>query len=442
MNDPNSSAVMWWAPPIPSAATATPEAQQADGRLAFGATVAFTVILLLSPQNWFPFLRPLRIAFLAAGIGIGSLLWDCWKQRRPLGMTREMLLCFALPAWAFLTLPLSYWPGGSVATLTDLYIKAVLIFWLLPNVVTTPRRLRALAIVLMLCTIPLAGTGVKNFVQGMFITRTDVARIIGYDGGLAKNPNDLALMLDLLIPLGVALFLAATSSMARLLAAGVIAISAAGVVVTFSRAGFLGLAAIGLLYFVRMSRRHGSDRKWAFAMIVIAVLSLPLLPASYVDRLASVKSVDADITGSSQIRWRDNVAAFHYVMQHPIVGAGIGMDAIALNTVRGAEWKNVHNVYFQYAVDLGLPGITLFLVLFHGVLRAAKTSRQRLARSPHRDLFLLCEALEISLVAFGICALFYPVAYHFYFYYMAGLALAARVVTNNVLGPEVRWASR
>ena len=35
--------------------------------VAFRALVAFTVILLLSPQAWFPVLGQLRIAFLAAG---------------------------------------------------------------------------------------------------------------------------------------------------------------------------------------------------------------------------------------------------------------------------------------------------------------------------------------------------------------------------------------
>jgi hypothetical protein len=46
---------------------------------------------------------------------------------------------------------------------------------------------------------------------------------------------------------------------------------------------------------------------------------------------------------------------------------------------------------------------------------------------------LLAEALEISLVVFALSGPFYPVAYHFYFYLMAGLALAARAVTNDVL---------
>jgi len=47
-----------------------------------------------------------------------------------------------------------------------------------------------------------------------------------------------------------------------------------------------------------------------------------------------------------------------------------------------------------------------------------------------RDLFLLAEGIQVSLAVFAVAALFHPVAYHFYFYYMAGLALAARAACD------------
>src|SRR5436309_11002573 len=45
-----------------------------------------------------------------------------------------------------------------------------------------------------------------------------------------------------------------------------------------------------------------------------------------------------------------------------------------------------------------------------------------------RDLFLLAEGIQISLVAFTVAALFHPVAYHLYFYYFAALALTVKAV--------------
>jgi putative inorganic carbon (hco3(-)) transporter len=430
-----ASETAWWVPASLTAPSPTvAEDRTTKGAGAFAGVVAFTIILLLSPQNWFPFLKPLRIAFVAAGLAGASLLWNRWRDGTPLTFNREILTCFTLLAWAFMTLPLSYWPGGSVATLSNLYMKAVIVFWLLPNVVTTKRRLLYLATVLMLCTLPLAGVAVKNFLSGMFVLQSTVTRIAGYDAGLSGNPNDLALMLNLLIPVGMALFVSARTKWMRMLCIAVIAVDVVGVIVTFSRAGFLALMAIAITYFVTLVRRPGPDRAWAFGMMIIAMFSLPFLPARYISRVSTVTSIDSDTTGSSQERWRDTVAAAHFVAQHPIIGSGIGMDALALNTVRGEQWTQVHNVYLQYAVDLGVPGLALFLLLFYGVLRAASSSRRRLAGLPeHGSLYGLVEALEISLIVFALSGPFYPVAYNFYFYYMGGLALAARSITNDVL---------
>jgi hypothetical protein len=39
----------------------------------------------------------------------------------------------------------------------------------------------------------------------------------------------------------------------------------------------------------------------------------------------------------------------------------------------------------------------------------------------------LAQATWLSFIAFGVAALFHPVAYHFYFYLLAGLATACRM---------------
>lgn len=405
--------------------------------MAFVAVVAFTLVLLLSPQTWFPFLGKLRIAFLTAGAAGAFLLWDRLKRREPLlNLNREVIVALLLLTWAFLTLPLSYWPGGSLALLTEMYLKALAIFWLLANVVTTLPRLRLIAMLLILCSVPLAYTGLKNFFTANVVSvgQTGVIRIIGYQNSLALNPNDLALMLNLILPLSVATFLAAARPSLRFVCLLIIALNVLAVILTFSRAGFLGLATLGLIYFVKLLRRPGSDRPWAIAALLAMMLSVPLLPSRYVDRIGTITSIEADTTGSSRERWRGTVAAIRSVKAHPIAGAGIGMDMLALNEMKGPRWLRVHNVYLQHAVDLGLPGLVLFLVLFRGVFKAVVSARRRVAGVPaFRGLFLLAEGLEVSLIVFAVEGLFHPVAYNFYFYYFGGLALATPLVTNHAI---------
>jgi O-antigen ligase len=185
-----------------------------------------------------------------------------------------------------------------------------------------------------------------------------------------------------------------------------------------------------MLYLWRLLRRPGGG--WVVAVVGAAVLCLPLLPLGYTARLSTITDVEADPTGSAQARREDMKTAARFVLRHPIVGAGVGQDILALNEMRGPRWTSVHNVYLQHAVDLGLPGLALFLLLLARCFGAARAARRRAARpAGPRDLFLLAEGLEMSLAGFAVAGLFYPVAYHAYFYYFGGLAVAARAAAAS-----------
>jgi O-antigen ligase len=159
------------------------------------------------------------------------------------------------------------------------------------------------------------------------------------------------------------------------------------------------------------------------------LMALPFAPAGYLERLATIANIDADATGSAQIRQSDNVAAVRLVLARPLIGAGIGMSTLAMNEERGDTWTKIHSVYLEYAVDLGLPGLLLFLLLLLSCLKRVRSVRHRSATVPRlHELSFLAEGIEISLLAFAVSALFSPVAYHFYFYYVAGLTLAAATV--------------
>jgi len=393
--------------------------------------MGFTFILLLAPQSFFPALAPLRIALLTAAVAVITHVSNRLSRRQPIvHLTREMWITVGLIGWAFITVPFSYWPGGSLSFLAGDYLKTLAIFWLLSNVVDTPARLRQVTWGLSLMAIPLAVTAVENFLSGAYIPEEmhqPVKRILGYEGPLTENPNDLALMLNLILPLSVALFLANRKPLGRALLLMVILLQATAVILTFSRTGFLTLATTVLLYLWKLRAR--TERVWAWVAVVLAFACIPWLPSGYLDRLSTIASIESDVTGSAQERWRDMVAAGDLVLKNPIVGAGAGLNALALNEERGPAWKVIHNVYLEYAVELGVPGLVLFLILLVSCIKNASLVRQCSALVPaFRELFYLAEGIQISLIAFAVAALFYPVAYQFYFYYIAGLAMAAKAV--------------
>lgn len=398
-----------------------------DVDLAFKALVAFTAILLLAPQEWFPVLKSLRIALLAATVSFVAYMFDSAVKRRPVStFSPEMGICLALVTWSILTVPLSYWPGGSVTELTERFLKAVAFFWLIGTLVITKKRLLIFSWTLVLCSIPLAGTGVQNFLAGEYVTshRAEVQRIAGYAGsGIASNPNDLALMLNLLIPLTGALLIMTRNVALKGVATFTVLLSVLTVVITFSRAGFVALITIILLSFVALVRRRLPGA--AVAIVLAALVVPPMLPPGYLDRLNTITDIEKDRTGSAQGRWEDFGAAVDVVIKNPVTGVGLGQDILALNEERGATWRSVHNVYLQYAVDLGLPGAALFIWLLIASFRGARRVRLRAAHEPNlRDLVVLAGGVQIALIAFAVESFFHPVAYQFYFFCIGGLAVA------------------
>jgi probable O-glycosylation ligase (exosortase A-associated) len=422
----------WWRHELETCPPAVTRSEAASSAVAFWALMVFSFILLVAPQQLVPALAPFRIALVTGAVAITAYLVDRTVRHEPITvLTREIWLAGSLLALAVLTLPLSSWPGEGLASLA-VYIRSLAIFWLLANTVTTLRRLRQLAWALSLMCIPVALTAVGNFLSGawLYVGAVSVNRIVGYDAYLTGNPNDLALTLNLLIPFSVALLLTAQRPAIRGLLLATLAADVTAVILTFSRGGFVTLVTIFVAYAWKLRRRP--ERTWAWVALLFGLACVPLVPAGYLDRLATITRIEADATGSAQMRWDDSVLAVNLVLANPIVGTGIGTNSLALHEERGARWSAVHNVYLEYAVELGLLGLVLFVLLLVECLKSASRVQRRTAGvPPMRQLFCFAEAIQVSLLAFAVAGLFHPVAYYLYFYYVGGMAVAVKAIGGS-----------
>src|SRR5262249_25429513 len=250
----------WWRSGGPTAKESRTRAEAivvpSDSSGPFVALLVFTFVLLISPQSIFPALEAFRPAWLAATAAIVMLFFDRLPRGGPfLVAGRETRAVLCLAAWSVLTVPFSYWPGGSVSMLQELYFKTLTIFWLLSLTVNTPRRLSSVAWALSLMAIPLAYTGISNYLSGEFIGGGSHNRILGYEGALTQIPNYLALMLNLIIPFAIALLSIRRSPYSRLVLLAVIGLSVAAIVVTFSRSGFVTITALWFFYMTKLARR-------------------------------------------------------------------------------------------------------------------------------------------------------------------------------------------
>ena len=428
----------WWQPAGKAAPVRTHEmavSGQPSSKLPFWALVAFTLILILAPQDHIPALKPLHLALVSAVAAGAMYLFDRFQYgTRSTTRTPEFTWAAALALWAIVTVPFSLWPGGSVNEITNMFLKSLIIFWLLAHVIDTTARLKVIAWTLSLCSIFLSLSAVKSFLSGGFRNEElshGLDRITGYQGALTSNPNDLAMILCLILALTIGLVFCTRRPILRIALSVMSLLSVIAVIATYSRGGFLMLATILLAYAVVLWRR--GRRGVVMACLALVIVVIPMLPGGYANRLSTITSIHEDKTHSAQDRWRDMKDAAAYSLHHPIIGVGIGMSQLELNKIRGPTWRKVHNVYLQYSMDLGWPGLILFLLLLYGSLKACRQACLIAAREAGQgDLYFLAEAIGISLVGFAVAAMFYPNAYGFDFFYFAGLAVAAKIIASGI----------
>jgi O-antigen ligase len=417
----------WWRPASAGLDSPSPVVSaEPSSRLPFAALVVFTVLLFLSPQSFFPALQPLRLPFVAGCLALASYFLHQFSHGGPLTVrVRELGFLAGLLAWAVITIPWSLWPGGSNDTILDVYLKSLVVFFLIVNLVTTPARLRRMAWLLTLLSIPVAFTALVNFHAGVYMPGGN-DRILGYAAALTENPNDLALLLAVFLPLSGGLLAGERRSVARAALALIMLGDIAAIVVTYSRSGFIILAATTAMLLWKIALRRGHA---LVAMVVIAAfVCVPLLPGGYLDRVGTSFDIDSDTTGSSEARWQLTQASMDYLAKHPVVAAGIGAGVLALNEELGPQWHQVHNTYLEYAIELGLPGLILFLAMLASALNGSRIIGRRLrAAAAPAALRSLNDGIQVSLIAFAVGALFSPGAYGWVLHYALGMAVASRI---------------
>jgi hypothetical protein len=196
------------------------------------------------------------------------------SEGRPLSvMPREFKLLLGLTGLMVLSIPIGMDPGDSFGAFTDVYLKVLLIFVLMINVVNSFKRLRRLLEVTVLCGTALAIGTLVQYAQGL--NMSDGFRAQGIVGGAFGNPNDLALALNTMLPIAIGLALSRPAPATRAFYWACTGLLGLTVLVSYSRAGFLTVTIIGVLLMFRLRRKYPAFLGLGVAAVLVVVLVAP-----------------------------------------------------------------------------------------------------------------------------------------------------------------------
>lgn len=326
------------------------------------------------------------------------------------------------------------------------YAKAVVVFYLIVNLLATPRQWRRavnallLAVGLLALPVLIQGlTGTHNTFWGfgqMEYSELVRGRFGWRLGGTLGDPNFLAMVMVAALPLAAVEGLEVRAGWGRRgLALGVLGLALGATLFTYSRAAALG---VGLLLAVLVVWHP--RRQWVVGAALAGLLAATAIaPQSLWGRLqtlveSSLAAPGQQMTDSSfRSRRHEMYTGVLMFFDHPLLGVGPGnyeVEYLTYSARAGLSGEDTvrdpHSLYVQIAAETGVCGLAVFVWLLAAALGQLERARRRARRrgAPGFAAWLL--ACQLSLVIYLLLSTFLHDAYFRHFFVLLALgALAA-----------------
>ena len=379
----------------------------------------FSILVLFRPYELVPslsFLSATAFYFALATLAI-YVPTQFATEGNLTAMSTEVKAILVLTLLALFTMPIAKDPPTAWAVFNDTFIKAVLMFIVMVNVLRTRRRLMGLMWLSLSMAFVLSYQALDLYMKGEF--NAEGYRVDPDIGGMFGNPNDLALHLVTMIPLAVCLGIASKSKIMKLIYFAMATLFVSANFVTYSRGGFLGLIAASVLMAWKLGRKNRLNVMAVSGFIGLLVVLLA--PGNYGLRILSIFIPGLDPVGSSDQRRELLQRSIIVTLRNPW-GIGIGNFPIV-----GVHNLVTHNAFTQVSSEIGILGLAAYLIFMVSPFRKLGAIERTLsAKNEHDWFYYLSIGLQASIVGYMVSSFFVAVAYNWFIYYLIAYAVAFR----------------
>jgi len=251
-------------------------------------------------------------------------------------------------------------------------------------------------------------------------------RMGGVLGGVFDNPNDLAMNIALNFPLCLMFLMLSKNPLVKLLWFAGLVIMGRGLMLTYSRSGFLAMAVavlVSLWEFGVRNKRYYLLAGAAFAVIGLAIVG----PQSYGDRIKSIFSNDVSVYGDAKhARLQLLIWSLEATAHRPLFGVGPGQFPAYMG-----EPHVTHNTYTELSSECGIPALVLFLLAIRECFRNLVKVRGTRMYRDDPDVPMYTSALWAGFASYVAGAFFAGTAYQLFPYFMVGYTTALLRVCNE-----------
>lgn len=361
--------------------------------------------------NWLSLMSPHRLTFGFASeapwaMMVGVLTIGAWavsreSKRFPTSLVSVLVLVWMM--WITITTASAIAPGLSLFKWSDT-MKTLLVTCLVMMMTDSRERITAMVWVIA------ASIGFYGFKGGIWwILHAGQGTVGGPEYTQMADNNQLALALDMALPLIFYLYHILRHRLLRLGALGTGFLNLIAIIGTYSRGGMIALVAVGS--FLVWKSRHRF--MFVLAGTLLFLVAAPLIPTQWVARMTTVQTYDED--GSANLRFEWWGMARRIAADRPITGGGF---SVFLNPSVYPRYfpdadhpRDVHSIYFEVLGEHGYVGLMIFVALLGGsFLTASKTIFMTRRRPELRWAADLARMLQVSLIGYAIAGAFLTMA--------------------------------
>jgi probable O-glycosylation ligase (exosortase A-associated) len=392
----------------------------------FIGIAAWAWIALIAPANWaFGFSNDFRLNLSIVVVTVLSYLF-VQKQKK----FAFNGLSFWILAFGFWTLLSSVFAVNSVYAMGywQQFMKILLLYFFVTLILT-----KKLHIDTLIWAIVFAVSSYAAMESIKFVLSGGGHQITGRSGALSDR-NDLAVAINMCLPLILYLIYVTRHHHLKLGLWGLFFANIVAVVGTGSRGGFIGLSLLALAFWWKSKRKL----VWLILAITIVPTAYQFTPESWRERQSTIQTASTEDASFIGRLWAWKISAM-LARDNPFIGGGF--KAVTQPSVwysyapytpfygpietppvpNSVRPKAAHNIYFQVLGDHGYVGLFIFGMILAGMLWLNRRNR-KLAQQ-HQQLWCvkLCDAITLALVAYCVTGNNVSLAYFDLLYAIAGI---------------------
>jgi O-antigen ligase len=378
------------------------------------------VVYFARPEDWVPGLAAVPLAKIAGILILLALVFSFSNVRWQMPWEVTFLGLLVVQLW-FAVAFSSVWRGGAFNVMLD-FSKVLPLAIVIFGVIRSMNRLRWILLVQAASIAAIA-------VISIAYAHGPGGRLQGLRSGMYGDPNDLALAIDLSLPLCLALALTTRSRWKRLAWTVAMLAMIYAVVLSASRGGAVALIVGALVCVWQLGVK--SRRFYLLLLVPVAVIVILLFGGNVLRERFEQTNMDpatnsqnTEASMSAQQRKMLLFQSLRVTAQHPVFGVGPGNFEIV-----SGVWHVTHNSYTQISAEGGVPAFLLYLFIFWRGIANLRDVRKYPRTGESVRLFSM--ALEASLAAYLVGSFFLSEAYNLFPYCLIAYTSALFLIVQR-----------